>query len=133
MTRPMWFLGALVTLVWLVVSLPFTDDSISSLFDISDSPPSSQEELWKLLQNITTAANFFIVSLFLLYGLSRGWYLRDGYPKWLQRFELQARFKKLFENRLVFTITNGLLLLLLLGSSILLWFHGRILGRGLGY
>jgi hypothetical protein len=67
-----------------------------------------------------------------LYAINRRWYLRD-YPNWLRSLNLQARFTKLFANRVVFTITNVLLALLGVTASILLWFHVRILGRGLGY
>jgi hypothetical protein len=92
----------------------------------------TQEGLQKLLEDITVAANYGIVSLLLLYAINRKWYLRD-YPNWLRSLKLQARFTKLFENNVVFTITNVLLALLGITSSLLLWFHVRILGRGLGW
>jgi hypothetical protein len=132
MSKPMWFLGAILTLVWMFISIPFTDYSLMSVFDIPDSPPTSHEGLHKLLEDITVAANYCIVSLLLLYAINRGWYLR-AYPHWLRSLNLQARFTTLFERRAVFTITNVLLVLLSLTSSILLWCHVRILGRGLGY
>ena len=132
MSKPMWFLGAILTLVWMFISIPFTDYALMSVFDIPDSPPTSQEGLHKLLEDITVAANYCIVSLLLLYAINRRWYLR-AYPHWLRSLNLQARFTTLFERRAVFTITNVLLVLLSLTSSILLWFHVRILGRGLGY
>ncbi len=132
MSKPMWFLGAILTLVWMFISIPFTDYPLLSVFDIPDSPPTSHEGLHKLLEDITVAANYCIVSLLLLYAINRRWYLR-AYPHWLRSLNLQARFTALFERRAVFTITNVLLVLLSLTSSILLWFHVRILGRGLGY
>lgn len=132
MSKPMWFLGAILTLAWMLVSIPFTEYPLLSVFDVPNSPPTSHEELHKLLEDITVAANYCIVSLLLLYAINRRWYLRD-YPNWLRSLKLQARFTKLFENRAVFTISNVLLALLGVTSSILLWFHVRILGRGLGY
>lgn len=132
MSKPMWFLGAILTLLWMFISIPFTDYPLLSVFDIPDSPPTSHEGLHKLLEDITVAANYCIVSLLLLYAINRRWYLR-AYPHWLRSLNLQARFTTLFERRAVFTITNILLVLLSLTSSILLWFHVRILGRGLGY
>lgn len=132
MSKPMWFLGAILTLVWMFISIPFTDYPLMSVFDIPDSPPTSHEGLHKLLEDITVAANYCIVSLLLLYAINRRWYLRT-YPHWLRSLNLQARFTTLFERRAVFIITNVLLVLLGLSSSILLWFHVRILGRGLGY
>lgn len=128
----MWFLGAILTLVWMFISIPFTDYPLMSVFDIPDSPPTSHEGLHKLLEDITVAANYCIVSLLLLYAINRRWYLL-GYPHWLRSLNLQARFTTLFERRAVFMITNVLLVLLSLTSSVLLWFHVRILGRGLGY
>ena len=132
MSKPMWFLGAILTLAWMFISIPFTNYSMMSVFDIPNSPPTTHEGLQKLLEDITVAANYCIVSLLLLYAINRRWYLRD-YPNWLRSLNLQARFTKLFENRVVFTITNVLLALLGVTASILLWFHVRILGRGLGY
>lgn len=132
MSRPMWFLGALVTLAWMVMSIPFTDYSIMSAFEIPDGPPTTQEGLQKLLEDIGVAANYCIVSLLLLYAINRGWYLRD-YPRWLRPLNLQARFTTLFESHVLFTITNVLLALLGITATMLLWFHGRILGRALGW
>ena len=133
MRKATWFLGAVVTLAWLAISIPFTDYSMTSVFDIPNSPPTSHDGLQKVLQDITIAGNFCIVSIFLLYGMNRKWYLRDDYPNWLRILNLQDRFKKVFESSVVFTVTNTLLALLGLVSSIVLWFHVRILGRGLGY
>ena len=133
MSKPSWFLGAIVTLIWLVVSLPFTDYSVTSLFDLSSSPPSSTEGLDKLLQDITVAANFSIVSFFILYGLNRKWYLQDTYPKWLRSLNLRVWFQKGFENKAIFVTTNILLALLALVSSTALWFHARLLTRSLKY
>ncbi len=133
MKKASWFFWALVGLVWLVISLPFTDYSLKSLLDIPDTPPSSQDELEKLLQNIIYAANFSILSILVLYGLNRGWHQSDGYPKWLQRLELQARFTSLFENKFVLAATTTVLTLLALVFSSFLFLHGRILLRGLGY
>lgn len=133
MSKPTWFLAGIVTLIWLVISLPFTEYSMTSLFDFPDAPPSSQQGLQKLLEDITVSANFCIISIFLLYGMNRRWYLRDEYPSWLRSLNPQARFKQVFENRIVFIITNVVLGLVGVISSIVLWFHVRILSRGLGY
>jgi len=127
MKKASWFFWAFVGLVWLVISLPFSGDSLKALFDIPDTPPSSQDELGKLLQNITYAANFSILSILVLYGLNRGWHETDGYPKWLHRLHLQARFTNLFQSKLVLAATNTVLALLALVFSILLFFHGRML------
>jgi hypothetical protein len=132
MSKPMWFLGAILTLAWMFISIPFADYSMMSVFDVPNSPPTTHEGLQKLLEDITVAANYCIVSLLLLYAINRRWYLRD-YPNWLRSLNLQARFTQLLENRAVFIITNVLLALLGVTASILLWFHVRILGRGLGY
>lgn len=72
MKKAMWFFWGFVGLVWLVVSLPVTDHSLTSLFDIPDSLPRSLEGLRKLIENIVYAGNVFILSIFLLYGLNRG-------------------------------------------------------------
>jgi hypothetical protein len=133
MTKTSWFFWTLVGLVWLVVSLPFTDYSPVSLFDIPDSPPRSHDGLWKLLENITYAGNFSLLSVVLLYGLNRGWYRGNGYPKWLRSLNLQERFTKIFDDKMVRAAANALLGLLGLVSSVLFFLHGRILGRGLGY
>src|SRR5215216_5262154 len=98
MKKASWFFWALVGLVWLVISVPFTDDSLKALLDIPDAPPNSKDELRNLLQNITYALNFCILSFLVLYGLNRGWHKSDGYPKFLRRLDLQARFTKLFDN-----------------------------------
>lgn len=133
MTKASWFFWALVGLVWLVVSLPFTDYSPISLFDIPDSPPRSHDGLWKLMENITYAVNVSLLSIVLLYGLNRGWYQSNGYPKWLHSLNLQARFTSIFDNKMVRTTASVVLALLGVASSLLLFLHGRILGRGLGY
>lgn len=69
----------------------------------------------------------------LLYGLNRGWYHGGDYSGFLRRFDLQARFTNVFQNPFVFAATNVVLALLFVISSVLLFLHGRILGRGLGY
>ena len=104
-----------------------------SLLDIPDSSPRSGIEMWKLLQNITYAANFSILSTIVLYGLNRGWHLDDGYPTWLQRFNLQTKLKGLLGSKTVFLGANIVLTIIGLVSTIFLFLHGRILGLGLGY
>ena len=133
MKKASWFFWAFVGLVWLIVSLPFSDYSLSSLFDVPRDPPSSREALQKLLENIVFSANVCLLSMFMLYGMTRQWYLRDDYPRWLRRMDLQARFTKLFQSHLLRTGTLFLLIILAAGSSILLILHGRVLVRGLGY
>jgi hypothetical protein len=133
MKKAALFLWAFVGLVWLIISLPFTDYSLTSLLDIPDSPPRSHDGLWKLLQNIAYAGNFSILSMLVLYGLNREWYLGDGYPNFLRRWDLKSRFTKAFENKLVFVSTNVVLTLLSVIFAIFFFLHGRILGRGLGY
>ena len=133
MKKAAWFFWAFVGLVWLIVSLPFSDYSLSSLFDVPDHPPSSGEGLKKLLEDIVFSANACLLSGFLLYGITRQWYLRDDYPGWLRRMDLQARFTKLFQSHVLLTGTLFLLIILAAGSSILLILHGQVLGRGLGY
>jgi hypothetical protein len=133
MKKASWFFWALVGLVWLVISVPFSGDSLNALLDIPGAPPSSEDGLRKLLQNIAYALNFSILSILVLYGLNRGWHKSDGYPKFLRRLDLQARFTNLFESKLVLAATNTVLALLALVFSIFLFLHGRILGRGLGY
>jgi hypothetical protein len=133
MKKPSWFFWAFAGLVWLVMSLPFSGYSPLSLLYIPDSPPRSSDEMWKLLQNITFAANFSILSLIMLYGLNRGWHLDDRYPSWFQRFNLQAKLKTLLESKTVFLGANIVLTLIGLVSTIFLFLHGRILGRSLGY
>ena len=129
MKKASWFFWAFVGLVWLVISLPFSGDSLKALLDIPDTPPSSQDELGKLLQNIAYAANFSILSILVLFGLNRGWHETDGYPKWLQWLHLQARFTNLFQSKLVLAATNTVLALLALVFSIFLFLHGRMLVR----
>jgi hypothetical protein len=133
MKKAAWFFWALVGFVWLFASLPFSEYSVVSLFDVSKEPPSSREELQKLLEDIVFSANVSVLSVFLLYGMKRRWYLRDDYPRWLRALNLQARFTQLFGNSMVFSVTNLLLALLGLISSILFALHLRVLGRGLGY
>lgn len=133
MKKAAWFFWGIVGLVWLIVSMPFSEYSVTSLFDVPNDPPSSREGLQKLLEDITMSANFSVVSIFLLYGMKRRWYLRDDYPRWLRALDLQTRFTRLFENHVVVSATNVLLVLLSVMSSILLVFHLRLLGRGLGY
>jgi hypothetical protein len=128
-----WFFWALVGLVWLFASLPFSDYSVASLFTISNDPPSSREELQKLLEHIVFSINVSVLSLFLLYGMQKKWFLREDYPRWLHSLDLQAHFTHLFGNNMVFSVTNVLLALLGLVSSILVVLHLRVLGRGLGY
>ena len=106
-----------------------TDDSIPLLLEFPDTPPSSQEELGKLLQNVIYAANFSILSVLVLYGLNRGWHKSDGYPKFLRRLDLQTRFTNLFENKPVLAVTNTVLALLAVAFSIFLFLHGRMLVR----
>lgn len=130
MKKASWFLWAFVGLAWLVISLPFSGDALKALLDIPDTPPSSQAEMEKLLQNIIYAANFSILSILLLYGLNRGWHKSDGYPKFLQRLDLQKRFTRLFESKLVLAATNTALALLAVVFSIFLFLHGRMLVRG---
>lgn len=133
MRKAAWFFWALVGLVWLFASLPFSEYSVVSLFDVSSDSPSSREELQKLLEDIVFSANVSVLSIFLLYGMKKRWYLRDDYPRWLRALKLQARFTQLFENSAVFSGTNVLLALLSLVFSIVFIFHLRVLGRGLGY
>ena len=133
MRKAAWFFWALVGFVWLFASLPFSDYSVASLFDVPNDPPASREGLQKLLEDIVFSANVSILSVFLLYGMKRKWYLREDYPRWLRRLNLQAHFTHLFGNNMVFSATNLLLALLVLVSSILLVLHVRVLGRGLGY
>lgn len=133
MKKSSWFFWALVGLAWLAFSLPLSDYSLTSLLDLSEGPPRTRDELWKLLQNIVYAANFSILAMTILYGLNRGWYLDEGYPAWLQRFNLHAKFKGLFGNKAVFLGANIVLGLLGLLSTAFLFLHGRILGRALGY
>ena len=133
MKKSSWFYWSLAGLVWLVISLPFSGYSPLSLLDIADSYPRSNDEMWKLLQNITVAANFSILSLVVLYGLNRGWYLDDEYPSWLQRFNLRTKLRPLLESKTMFLGTNIALALIGLVSIIFLFLHGRILGRSLGY
>ena len=130
MKKASWFLWAFVGLAWLVISLPFSGDALKALFDIPDTPPSSQAEMEKLLQNIIYAANFSILSIVVLYGLNKGWHKSDGYPKFLQRLDLQKRFTRLFEGKLVLAATNTALALLAVVFSIFLFLHGRMLVRG---
>jgi hypothetical protein len=130
MKKASWFLWAFVGLAWLVISLPFSGDALKALVDIPDTPPRSQAEMEKFLQNIIYAANFSILSILLLYGLNRGWHKSDGYPKFLQRLDLQKRFTRLFESKLVLAATNTALALLAVVFSIFLFLHGRMLVRG---
>lgn len=130
MKKASWFFWAVVGLVWLVISLPFSDYSLTSLLDLPDSPPRPHDGLRKLLQNITYVANFSILSIFVLFGLNRGWHLDDGYSR---RFNLQVRFKGMSESKAAVLAANIVLALLGLVSTIFLFLHGRILGRGLGY
>jgi hypothetical protein len=129
MKKASWFFWAFVGLVWLVIGLPFAGDSLKALLEFPDTPPSSQEELGKLLQNIIYAANFSILSVLVLYGLNRGWHKSDGYPKFLRRLDLQTRFTNLFENKPVLAVTNTVLALLAVAFSIFLFLHGRMLVR----
>lgn len=129
MKKASWFFWAFVGLAWLVISVPFSGDSLKALLDIPDTAPSSQGEMEKLLQNTIYAANFSILSILVLYGLNRGWHKSDGYPKFLQRLDLQARFTNLFENKLVLAATNTVLVLLAVVFSIFLFLHGRMLVR----
>lgn len=85
------------------------------------------------MENISYADNVYILSILLLYGLNRGWYQGNGYPKWLRSLNLQALFTRIFDNKTVRTTTSVMLALLVVASSLLLFLHGRILGRGLGY
>ena len=133
MRKAAWFFWALVGLVWLLASLPFSEYSVLSLFDVSSDSPSSREELQKLLEDIVFSANVSVLSIFLLYGMKRRWYLRDDYPRWLRALKLQALFTQLFGNKVVFSATNVLLALFSLVFSIVFIFHLRVLGRGLGY
>jgi len=133
MTKASWFFWTLVGMVWLVVSLPFTNYSPISLFDIPDSHPTSHDGLWKLVENISYAGNLFVLSILLLYGLNRGWYQGNGYPKWLHSLDLQTRFTRIFDNKMVRTTASVVLVLLGFASSLFLFLHGRILARGLGY
>ena len=133
MKKASWFFWAFVGLVWLVVSLPFSDYSLSSLFDVPRDPPSSREGLHKLLENIVFWGNVCVLSMFMLYGMTRRWYLRDDYPRWLRRMDLQARFTKLFQSQVVLSSTMCLLIVLAAVSSVLLILQSRVLGRGLGY
>ena len=133
MKKAAWFFWALVGFVWLFASLPFSDYSVASLFDVPNEPPASREGLQKLLEDIVFSANVSILSVFLLYGMKRKWYLREDYPRWLRSLNLQAHFTPLFGNNVVFSAMNLLLALLVLVSSILLVLHVRVLGRGLGY
>lgn len=133
MKKAFWFFWSLAGLIWLVISLPFSGYSPSSLLDIPDRPPQSHDEMLKLLQNTTYAANFSILSLIVLYGLNRGWHLHDGYPRWLKRFNLQTKLRDILESKTMFLGANIVLTLLGLISTIFLILHGRILGRGLGY
>ena len=133
MRKAAWFFWALVGFVWLFGSLPFSDYSVISLFDIPNDPPSSREELQKLLEDIIFSANVSILSLFLLYAIKRRWYLRDDYPRWLRGLNLRLHFTQLFGNSMVVSVTNLLLALLAAVASVLLVFHLRVLGHGLGY
>ena len=133
MRKAAWFFWALVGLVWLLASLPFSEYSVLSLFDVSSDSPSSREELQKLLEDIVFSANVSVLSIFLLYGMKRRWYLRDDYPRWLRALKLQALFTQLFGNKVVFSATNVLLAIFSLVFSIVFIFHLRVLGRGLGY
>lgn len=133
MKKTGWFLWSLVGLVWLVVSLPFSDYSLTALFEIPESLPRSQDGLKALLEHIVYASNVSILSAVLLYGLNRGWYRGGDYPAFLRRLDLQARFTNALQNPLVFVTTNVVLALLFIIFSVLLFLHGRILGRGMGY
>lgn len=133
MRKAAWFFWALVGLVWLFASLPFSEYSVVSLLNVSGDSPSSREELQKLLEDIVFSANVSVLSIFLLYGMKRRWYLRDDYPRWLRALNLQALFTHLFGNKVVFSGTNVLLALLSLVFSIVFIFHLRVLGHGLGY
>ena len=133
MRKAAWFFWALVGFVWLFASLPFSEYSITSLFDVPNDPPSTREELQKLLEDIVFSVNVSILSLFLLYGMRRKWYLRDDYPRWLRSLKLQALFTQLFGNSMVVSVTTLLLALLAAVASVLLVFHFRVLGHGLGY
>lgn len=130
MRKAAWFFWALIGFVWLFASLPF---SVTSLFDIPNDPPSSREELEKLLEHIIFSANVSILSLFLLYAIKRKWYLRDDYPRWLRGLNLRVHFTQLLGNSAVLSVSKILLAFLGLVSSTLLAFQVRVLGRGLGY
>ena len=133
MKKPSLFFWALVGLVWLIVSLPFTDYSPISLFDIPDSPPRSHNGFGKLLESIAYAGNLSILSILFLYGLNRDWHKGSGYPTWLRSLNLQERFTRIFDSKIVRRATNIVCGLLGLVSLLLLFLHGRVLGRGLGY
>jgi hypothetical protein len=133
MKKAAWFFWAMVGFIWLLASLPFSDYSVAKLFDVPKEPPASREGLQKLLEDIVFSANVSILSIFLLYGMRRRWYLRDDYPRWLGRLHLKSHFTQLFGNSLVYLLMNLLLAFLAVVSSILLLFHFRVLGRGLGY
>lgn len=51
---------------WLVVSLPFSDYSLTTLFEIPESPPLSQDGLKALLEHIVYASNVSMLSAVLL-------------------------------------------------------------------
>lgn len=133
MRKAAWFFWAVVGFVWMFASLPFSEYSLATLFDVPNDPPSSREELQKLLENIVFSVNVSVLSFFLLYGMRRKWYLRDDYPRWLRSLKLQARFTQLFANSTVVSVTSILLLLLGLVASVFFVLHLRVLGRGLGY
>jgi hypothetical protein len=52
MSKPTWFLAGIVTVIWLVINLPFTEYSVTSLFEFPDNPPSSQQGLQKPLEDV---------------------------------------------------------------------------------
>jgi hypothetical protein len=78
MKKAAWFFWALIGFIWLFASLPFSDYPVASLFDIPHDPPGSREGLLKFLEDIVFSANVSILSIFLLYGMKRRWYLRHA-------------------------------------------------------
>jgi hypothetical protein len=73
------------------------------------------------------------VSVFLLYGMIQGWYLRTDYSRWMKKLHVDEITKKIFEFPPVRYSIYLLVTPLTLISFILLGLHLQILGRNLGY
>ena len=132
MKLSLWLL-TIISFIWLVITAPFTVVSVSGMFEFDPTPPATHEGLYELLQNIVYAANFFILSAYIGYGVVRKWHIQipQSAPRWA-RYGAEL-IQKLLSTMRALYFTYAFLGIVLLVSGVALVLNLRILGRGLGY
>jgi hypothetical protein len=83
-----------------------------------------QLDLWNLLKNIVTYANILVISIWILIGIKKRWFLRGNPPQWLKRFAEDPRSVRL---------ASAILMLIIVVCAVLVYPDIEELGRRLGY